>query len=141
MSNKSQGVTYLLAVFLGNFGIDRFYLGDTGMGILKLVTCGGLGIWTLIDAVITGIGQRKDLQGNPLAEEPPVGTPKKSRAVAYILSWLLGWLGVDRFYLGYTGLGVLKLVTCGGCGVWSLIDMIFTGMGLMKDAEGNSLLK
>ena len=56
-----------------------------------------------------------------------------------ILSWLLGGLGVDRFYLGYTGLGVLKLITLGGLGIWALIDFIMVGMFTMKDAQGNSL--
>jgi TM2 domain-containing membrane protein YozV len=31
------------------YGIDRFYVGDTTMGVLKLLTCGGMGIWTVID--------------------------------------------------------------------------------------------
>ncbi|HIS03543.1 MAG TPA: TM2 domain-containing protein [Candidatus Pullichristensenella avicola] len=42
----------------------------------------------------------------------------KSKTTAIILSVLLGQLGIDRFYLGYTGLGVVKLITCGGFGVW-----------------------
>ena len=40
-----------------------------------------------------------------------------------ILSLLVGELGVDRFLLDEVGLGVLKLITCGGCGVWWLIDL------------------
>lgn len=40
-----------------------------------------------------------------------------------ILSILVGELGVDRFLLGETGLGILKLITCGGCGIWWLIDL------------------
>lgn len=39
----------MLSIFLGYLGIDRFYLGNTGMGIGKLLTCGGCGIWTIID--------------------------------------------------------------------------------------------
>lgn len=39
----------IVSIFGGHLGIDRFLLGETGMGILKLLTCGGLGIWTLID--------------------------------------------------------------------------------------------
>ena len=140
-SDKSQSVAFILAALLGGLGIDRFYLGYTGLGIAKLLTAGGCGIWTLVDAVIKGIGQMKDAQGRPLKEEPPVGTPTKSRTVAFILSWLLGMFGADRFYLGHTGLGILKLVTLGGCGIWALVDYLMVGMGLMKDAQGNSLLK
>jgi TM2 domain-containing membrane protein YozV len=125
---------------LGFLGIDRFYLGYTGLGILKLITCGGLGIWAVVDYVLIGIGNLKDAHGNKLLREQPVGKPVKSQTTAFILSWLLGCFGVDRFYLGYTGLGIVKLLTCGGLGIWALIDVILIGIGSMKDAQGNSLL-
>ena len=41
----------LLSIFVGELGVDRFMLGDTGLGILKLLTCGGCGIWWLIDLI------------------------------------------------------------------------------------------
>ena len=64
---------------------------------------------------------------------------EKEWLVALLLSFFVGGLGVDRFYLGYVGLGVLKLVTFGGCGVWWLIDFILIVMNKLPDAEGNPL--
>ncbi len=136
---KSQSTTFVLAWLLGWLGADRFYLGQTGLGILKLITFGGCGIWSLIDTVMTGLGSRTDAQGRPLEREPVAGTPVKSQSVAFILSWLLGIFGADRFYLGYTGLGILKLVTLGGLGIWWVVDFAIAGMHGMKDARGNSL--
>jgi TM2 domain-containing membrane protein YozV len=49
---------------------------------------------------------------------------KRNYVVALILSILFGWLGVDRFYVNHIGLGILKLITLGGLGIWWLIDII-----------------
>jgi len=53
-----------------------------------------------------------------------------------ILSVLLGGLGVDRFFSGHIGLGVLKLITVGGCGIWAIIDIIMIATGKFRDGEG-----
>ncbi len=46
---KDPTVMLVLSIFLGQFGIDRMLLGDVGLGLLKLLTCGGFGIWWIID--------------------------------------------------------------------------------------------
>ena len=56
-----------------------------------------------------------------------------------LISFFLGQLGIDRFYLGYSALGVLKLITCGGCGVWWLIDLILIATGSLTDVDGRPL--
>lgn len=46
---KDPTLSLILSIFGGGLGIDRFYIGDAGLGIGKLLTCGGMGIWALID--------------------------------------------------------------------------------------------
>lgn len=63
----------------------------------------------------------------------------KSKTTALILSILLGELGIDRFYLGYTGLGILKLITGGGFGIWWLVDLILIATGKLTAKDGSEL--
>jgi TM2 domain-containing membrane protein YozV len=80
VSQKSFLVTWLLSLFLGVLGIDRFYLGKIGTGILKLVTFGGLGVWWLIDLIITLTGNARDKEGRVVADY------QKYRLVAVIVT-------------------------------------------------------
>lgn len=72
---------------------------------------------------------------------PAAADDRKDWLAALLLSIFLGELGVDRFYLGYIGLGVLKLLTAGGCGIWWLIDVILIATDGLKDAQGRPLRK
>jgi hypothetical protein len=87
VGGKSFITTWLLALLLGGLGIDRFYLGKIGTGILKLVTFGGLGIWVLIDLIITLSGKQRDKQGLLLAGYA------KHKVVAWIVTAVLILIG------------------------------------------------
>jgi TM2 domain-containing membrane protein YozV len=96
----------------------------------------------------------QQLQSSPMSTTPPsapsstpnsvptqtmLGESDKSYIVAWLLSYFLGMFGVDRFYLGQTALGLAKLFTLGGCGIWALIDWILIMAGATKDAQNRPL--
>lgn len=65
----------------------------------------------------------------------------KSRLTAIFLSCTAGILGVDRFYLGYPVLGVAKLLTLGGAGLWVLTDLIALIINRLPPADGSPWLE
>lgn len=83
--------------------------------------------------------QHKDANYPVQAKTVPGLFSKREWITTMVLSFFLGGLGVDRFYLGYTGIGIGKLLTLGGCGIWALIDFILIAMKNVPDAEGKPL--
>ena len=65
-SDKEYIIALLFSIFLGYLGIDRFYMGQVGMGIGKLLTGGGCGVWWLIDIILIATRSSNDAVGRPL---------------------------------------------------------------------------
>ncbi len=63
----------------------------------------------------------------------------KSKLIAILLCFFLGSLGIHRFYLGYTIIGVIQLLTFGGFLIWVIVDLIRLIIGSLKDSEDNDL--
>ncbi|MGE4290880.1 MAG: TM2 domain-containing protein [Desulfovibrio sp.] len=160
------GVAIVLSLFLGWTGLDRFYLGKIGTGILKMITLGGLFIWWLIDLYLLVGGSPKDVNGVPLE-----GAESKESLTYLILTVFGAGLGVHYLYLGFrrlcfTRLGVSLLYYVAffwynsnpfqhptGSGIlfwplllivllWQLLDLYLVITGRIRsDAHGEPLLR
>jgi TM2 domain-containing membrane protein YozV len=95
----------------------------------------------LVSTALKNHSHRTIMSNGETTPQPATPTQGKSWMVTLLLAILLGGLGVDRFYTGHIGLGVLKLITCGGAGIWALIDIILIAMGKRTDKDGNPLVK
>jgi hypothetical protein len=73
------------------------------------------------------------------ASQIPGVFSEKDFLTALLLAVFVGWLGVDRFYLGQVGLGLGKLFTLGGCGVWQIVDIILIATRSATDSDGRVL--
>ena len=65
-STRDWTVALVLSIVLGTLGVDRFYLGQIGLGFLKLITMGGFGVWALIDIILIATRKLPDAEGRAL---------------------------------------------------------------------------
>jgi tetratricopeptide (TPR) repeat protein/TM2 domain-containing membrane protein YozV len=152
ISPKDKSIVILLSFLLGVFGADRFYRGQIGLGLLKLITFGGCCIWWIIDSLVYSLGGLpEDNDNKPILDRKTINLSKngiiqqnlssKDKDILILLAGWLGYFGIDRFYRGQIGLGILKLITFGGCGIWALIDSLISIVGdLTTDEEGKIIV-
>lgn len=74
----------------------------------------------------------------PASEVPGVFSDKEW-LTALAISFFVGIFGIDRFYLGHIGVGIAKLLTLGGCGIWAMIDVVIIAMRKVTDSQGRAL--
>lgn len=65
----------------------------------------------------------------------------KDWTTTLLLAIFLGTIGIHRFYTGHTAIGLIQLFTLGGCGIWTIIDIIYILTDKYTDAEGKALRK
>jgi TM2 domain len=83
--------------------------------------------------------KQRDIFNAPAQRSQAAGAPvDQSKFVATLLLCLfVGNLGVHRFYTGHVAIGIVQLLTCGGCFIWWLVDFILIVSGNFKDSDGN----
>lgn len=88
-----------------------------------------------LDKSQQGSHEVTELKAKSAAAATPSG--EKSQLTALLICFFLGGLGIHRFYLGYTAIGIIQLLTLGGCGIWALIDLIMIITGDLKPNGGS----
>ena len=103
--------------------------------------CGNSVIGTAIVCTSCGAALPSSLQPQARVQQERINSEQKDWLTTLLLCIFLGGFGIHRFYTGHTGIGVVQLLTGGGCGIWALIDLITIATGSYTDAQGNPLYK
>ena len=94
-------------------------------------------------------GQQQPPYYVPPQQQPQWGMQQPYQPIGMQKDWLttlllcifVGFLGVHRFYTGHIGIGVVQLLTFGGCGIWWIVDLIMIATGTYTDSNGFPLFK
>ncbi len=129
-------ITFFFSFMWGSFGADRFYMGYIGTGIIKLLTFGGFGIWTIIDLFVIMAGAMKDKQDQDMLQFAEY----KKFAQKTVL-WFAILLGLFILINGILLiLGVFQLITSFQNGSIPGLNSL-TGGGSDQQSQINSLIK
>jgi len=123
----------------------RTWLREGRVGPDNLVWTEGMADWLSIALVtaFSGVRRPPPVAGysSPAQAYGPGAAAGKDWLTTLLLCLFLGYLGIHRFYTGSTGIGVVQLLTFGGCGVWTLVDFIMILTGSYRDSMGRPLVK
>lgn len=75
-----------------------------------------------------------------ISSKPAAVNKQRHFLAVFFLSFMWGIFGVDRFYLGKVGTGILKFITFGGLGIWTIVDLVLIMSGAMRDKQGNEMI-
>ncbi len=108
-SPRSPVITLLLCIFLGTFGIHRFYIGKAGTGILMLITAGGFGIWVIVDIVLIICGQLKDSDGKAI--EFDKATTDTFKKILLVIVSIVGGVAVLLIFIALLAFYIARGLT------------------------------
>ena len=119
---KDPTMALILSIVAGGLGIDRFYIGDTGLGIAKLLTCGGCGIWTIIDYFLI----------MKVTKEKNSHVMTRQEAFTLLGVYILGmvWIILNNIYdisLVLCPTKILFGIPCPGCGMTRAVKLCLEG--------------